>query len=703
MKKMLALLLAFILALGLFSGCAPKVSIQTGTFTYNSYTAALGNNWNPHSWEDSNDAAIFQYLQTPFVDITIQDSAQQTYQWAFLAATSITDVTAAHQDDLTKYQVTLPAGMTAADVTADYVYEIKLNEKMKWENGTPINADSYIYSMQQILNPRMRNRRAEQYYAGEAAVAGGLKYYNSGTENQIVSYDKVGCYKVDDYTIRYVCQTALERSRFLTYCTSSWLVYEDYYEKGKDTAGQLVTTDYNSKIENTMSCGPYKIASLKPGKQIVLVQNENWYDWEKINGQLVSFTDFLVDGKSVQQYQTTKIVMDVISEPATAKEAFLQGKLTHWSPGIDDLITYSTSDRMYKADETYTMSFFFNADESALKEMDRSKGNLNSIVLSNTNFRKAMSLAIDRADLVTATAGYTPAYTIMNDLYYYDVHNDPASSYRKSHEAMQAICNLYGVSYGPGTPYTTLSDAYRSISGHNLAEAKALMAAACDELVQAGLYTKGEDIKIQIGWSKGAMTTADEAQITKLEQYFNAAAEGSGFGKIDLIGVGNIHDRYAAVPAGEYAMGWGAWGGNAYYPFRNFQVYCDTEQYKIHEAACWDPAAETLTLTVSGKEETMTWQDWSRCLLGNGKFANADFKVKLQITAAMEEAYLKKYYRIPVCNTAVCSMLAYKASYYTEDYNLMYGWGGLRLMRYHYNDKAWQVYIDAQGGQLSYQ
>lgn len=71
---------------------------------------------------------------------------------------------------------------------------------------------------------------------------------------------------------------------------------------------------------------------------------------------------------------------------------------------------------------------------------------------------------------------------------------------------MQAICNLYGVEYGADKPYKTLKEAYQSINGYNLTEAKALMKTACDELVAAGLYTKGAEIKIRVAWASGALT-----------------------------------------------------------------------------------------------------------------------------------------------------------------------------------------------------
>ena len=187
-----------------------------------------------------------------------------------------------------------------------------------------------------------------------------------------------------------------------------------------------------------------------------------------------------------------------------------------------------------------------------------------------------------------------------------------------------------------------------------------------------------------------------------MNKYINAAAEGSGFGTITLEAIGNLANRYADVAAGEFAIGYGAWGGAAFYPFRNFQVYCDPDQYSINEAANWDPKTETLTLKVNGKDETMTWQEWSGALMGNGKFANETFDVKLQVTADMEYEYLNKFYRIPMAGSTVCSMLSYKLNYYTQDYNIMYGWGGLRLATYVYNDAEWAEYKASQNNELKY-
>ena len=829
--KLLAVLLALVMGLACLAGCkaqkpnnAPGDKNNDKTYTFRTYTTLLGDCWNPHAWEEQSDNAILGYLETPLATMSIKDSENGIYQWVFKAATSVTDVTRDNKGDLDKYKVTLPAGKTSADINEGYVFEIKLNPDMKWENGAAINADTYIYSMKALLDPNMRNYRANLYYNGESAVAGGNTYYNSGAPlydpmvppynegedgdysfnldkgiadgkvfinvtsdsmtlhsmslaqlnskykmgfdaevkalsnaanpygytpvtkdnvatvkklvngllsgvfgitdpdkqasylkealwvdngkfGELVAYDAtVGCYKVDAYTIRYVTQAQIDYNYFLTSCTSNWLVYEDLYEKGKDTTGTLTTTKYGTSKDTTMSYGPYRIDSLQPGKQVVFVQNENYYEFKKqADGTLYAETDYLVDGRKVQAYQTTNIVVDVMTDEA-AKLAFLKGQLTEWAPPADQAVNYATSQQMHKVDETYTNSFFFNSNVAMLQALDaKAGGNQNTVVLSNYNFRKAFSLAMNRADWVTATSGYKPAYALMNNLYHYDVYNDPNSSYRGSEAAMKAICELYGVQYGAGKHNATLKEAYQSINGYNLTEAKRLMKAACDELVAAGLYKAGEEIRIRVAYSGGELDSANMSQITKVNQYLNAAMAGSGFGKITLEAIGNIPSRHDRVPAGEYAIGYGAWGGAAFYPFRNMQVYCDTEEYDLNELGCWDPSTEELTINIKGEDVTMTWQDWSRALVGVGPYANADFDVKLHVTATMEREFLNKYYRIPLAGSCASFLLSYQVKYYTEDYNIMYGFGGMELMTYNYSDAQWEEHVRKAGGQLSYE
>lgn len=702
MRKILALLMA--LTLGFTAGCSRQAGElpeqKAASYTFKTYTTALGSNWNPHTWETNADSGVNDYITSPLVSVSVLDGEAGVYQWIYEMASSITDVTALCRDDLTKYAVVLPEGQTAEETDEGYVYEIALNPEARWQNGEPITADDYIYSMEQLLSPRMHNYRANLYIAGEAALAGAKEYYYSDGS---IPFETVGCYKVDDYRIRYVCRTYLQLEYFLSSCTKNWLVYRDLYEEGKDTSGELVTTDYGTSIQTTMAYGPYKLYAMQPDRQMIFLQNENWYGWERQpDGSLIALTPYEVDGSPRQRYQTTRIVVDVLEE-TTAKQAFLKGELSAWTPPAEELSAYGLSDRLYRSEETYTMSLFFNSDRGALEEMDRSKGNTNSLVLSSETFRKAMSLAIDRAEFVSATPGYKSAYTLMNDLYFYDIYRDPKSSYRGSEPAMEAICRLYGVEYGEGKAYATVEEASASVSGYNLAQAKVLMKQACEELSAAGDYTPGQPVVIRVAWAKGALSPSDSQQVSLLNRFLNRAAEESGFGTITLEAVGNLSDRYGDVTRGEYAVGYGAWGGAAFYPFRNMQLYCDPDQYALHEGACWDPTAEELTLSVRGEEVTMTWQDWSNALMGTGRYAAADNRLKLEITALLEQKFLEKYYRIPLCSTTVGQLLSYQVDYYTDDYNVMYGFGGLELMEFYYDDDEWKAFVSSQGGILSYE
>ena len=67
-----------------------------------------------------------------------------------------------------------------ADATKGYAYTIKLNEKATWQDGTKITADTYIYSMQQLLDVKYLNYRATDYYSGNFCIAGAEGYANSG-------------------------------------------------------------------------------------------------------------------------------------------------------------------------------------------------------------------------------------------------------------------------------------------------------------------------------------------------------------------------------------------------------------------------------------------------------------------------------------------------------------------------------------------
>ena len=87
MKKIIAIALVLVMALGIFAGCQKtEQPAEAKTYTYKSYATALGNNWNPHTWETNADNSIMSYIETPLADLTIKNSETGEYQWIFVAA-----------------------------------------------------------------------------------------------------------------------------------------------------------------------------------------------------------------------------------------------------------------------------------------------------------------------------------------------------------------------------------------------------------------------------------------------------------------------------------------------------------------------------------------------------------------------------------------------------------------------------------------
>ena len=168
MKRRISLILALAMLCSLLPGLGISVrgAEASGTYTFDTYVSDVPENWNPMF----ADNMVRSHIQTPLVDISIKDSRKGEFQWIFLAAESVTDVT---------NQVSGAAGS---------VFEIALNPDLCWEDGTPINADSYIWSMQQILDPDMRYPAAQTYYEGATAIAGAEAYYFSGKEVLLDNY-----------------------------------------------------------------------------------------------------------------------------------------------------------------------------------------------------------------------------------------------------------------------------------------------------------------------------------------------------------------------------------------------------------------------------------------------------------------------------------------------------------------------------------
>lgn len=551
---------------------------------------------------------------------------------------------------------------------------------------------------------------AELKQAGIGDAVGGLKddEYQIFFGSKYVTFDNiefsdVGLVALNESTLLYITEHPIDEFNFNVACTSLWLVNPELYDSLKKETGGLTTTTYGTSVETYDSFGPYKLTTFQKDKQFKFERNENWYGW--------------TDGEHEGQYQTTNIVVDIIKEHSTALLAFESGKLDGVSLEQADLAKFGSSDYLVHVPETYTQRLVFLSNLKNLGELETTAGNgKNKKILAQKDFRKAISLCIDRKRFnIEATAGDEPAYALLNSLYYYDVANDPTSIYRNTDEAKQAILDLYGMEYGEGKPYKTLEEAYKAVTGLDIAQARTLFQSAYEKAVADGTYTKGQEIEFEVGYYD-ATTPTNSAKTKLLNEFVKAATTGTDLeGKITFKGKSftGSPDRYESIGSGTVEMAICAWGGAAFYPFNSMQVYCNPDYADINEIASFNPTTETLTMSYDWdgtgvKEKTKTYQGWSISIGdSSGEYFVAKTKEemarKLHILSRLENGVLNLYNFAVLGSIATVSLNSMKISYPTDTYNIMYGFGGIRYMTYKYNDGAWTNFVSSKGGKLSYQ
>ncbi|MBQ4085004.1 MAG: hypothetical protein IJC54_00340, partial [Clostridia bacterium] len=144
-------------------------------YTYNDFTGAITSetDWNPHTWETNDDGNIMSMMTMGFYNFVLNSDKTGYSIVPEMAADYPVDVTAEY---VGTYGV--EEGETAK------AWRIALNKDAAWQNGVAIDADDYIYSMQQQLNPKMLNRRADSYYDGDFSIVGAKAYLYSAQAGQ---------------------------------------------------------------------------------------------------------------------------------------------------------------------------------------------------------------------------------------------------------------------------------------------------------------------------------------------------------------------------------------------------------------------------------------------------------------------------------------------------------------------------------------
>lgn len=155
-----ALAMTMALSFGI-TACSPnrKPDDDSSGYTYRTYTTVSPSNWNLLTQSDKNDRQVSNYLNSSFFefDFAYDDSGKIIdggFAVKYSAATKLEDVTSEYAG-----QYGIEEG-----TTGNRAWKLTLRSDLKWNDGTQIDANDFVYSMKQTLDPLFMNRLASQYY-----------------------------------------------------------------------------------------------------------------------------------------------------------------------------------------------------------------------------------------------------------------------------------------------------------------------------------------------------------------------------------------------------------------------------------------------------------------------------------------------------------------------------------------------------------
>lgn len=143
-----------------------------GVHTLNLSFPSAPSCWNVHNWVSQSDYLLASLTASPLVSLGLETAeGRMRDAWVYELAADVEDITGTWA---------LSADWGIGEDEAGRVWRIRLRDGVCWADGTPITAETYLYSMRECLSPLLDNHRAETYCSGAAALLGASAYRHSG-------------------------------------------------------------------------------------------------------------------------------------------------------------------------------------------------------------------------------------------------------------------------------------------------------------------------------------------------------------------------------------------------------------------------------------------------------------------------------------------------------------------------------------------
>ena len=563
-------------------------------------------------------------------------------------------------------------------------------------------------------------------------------------EGDPIEFSQVGIKAMGDYKIRLYLSRSITALNLKFALTGNWLVNVPLYKKLTTQlpgSNSLATTYGSNDAKNYMSYGPYKLETFTSGDKINIVRNDKWYGYK--------------DGKHEGQFQMTNIETKIIAKHETAMAEFLAGRLDDIDLTVTDYRAYGNSGRCTTTYESYTQKISFNTDAKKLASRQSVDGNGNNkTVLTNKNFREALSLSLDRKGFASnATSGSKGFTGLLNDLYL--ANNSTGASYRDTPQGKSVYNMVYG-KLGKSALADDDAPLPESSCGYNHDLAIEYAVLGLKEELQStkeGHLNPNDNIHIEFrvyddesentiaanNFITSAWTSLINDAVGRLKTQGVLASSETLSISIEMV---KDQDYYKTARNGGFDMIFSTWGGAAINPYGLMEVYCKKDFTNCCEygfAGQQDSAVpevgayigidangdgEIAATDTDGDEkpdsgdEWRSINSWYNYMIDSDDCNEAKFgdeiaegdedyeeylachNRKLNVLAGLEAGIINRFECIPLVARGTSSLLGLKTENATKVYINLIGYGGIRFLSFNYDDAEWAKFCEEHNNSL---
>jgi hypothetical protein len=748
--------------------------------------------WSPFSLRNQGEDKIYSLLQTGLFEYQLSEDNLGYDIINGLASNFPVDVDGANylfekpSDDQR-----LKRGIPAKSEQGGFIYEISINPLAKWEDGKAINANDFVNSLKEFLNPEFRKSGAKSFLSN-LEIGNGLQYYKSqfpifetmgefhtidarmdnnlygsfyyqlpalydhsfyslfkefsnkklnGTgplfiedvdvkkfitllnnnewgsvdnpqyvvvkngststssredyikaiqgllrgvvkydENKIYSNylladvdskyslikakypemsfeDEVGITLKDNYTFLLWLKNSISEAKLCDILTQSWLQYPNS------------SNSYNTNVLNTKSYGPYKLVS-ENNDNYILEKNENWLYFNNLEA--------FRNGKEI--YQASTLNFQVFANHQSALNSFEKGTLDFINLEKEEIPSFKNS-KLFNYDLTSaTYKLSFNTSWNKL-QIAQNKIGVNKTILTNINFRKAFSYALDRNKIV-------------NEYYYDGIPSLVPISKKYVVNRNDRNSENMGVAYRDyPAAQNVIRDVFNNEDGFDVIQAREyLQNAIIQENASSlsGHYEIGDTVEINFEIHENVSKYS--SFIKFLEDSLLEIAKTTALeNKISI----KTHD--GLIKNGTTDMAFATWSGTEGNVFNLVTAYINEDELLEYG---FQPSVETLTIELDGIEVTKSYTEWKDVLL-TGEYANQTLTKRIYLLAAIEKGLVEQFRFISLYTSSRISLNSLKIANRIKESKYYINFSEIKEVEFNYNDTEWEQFISSNNFDLT--